>query len=136
MPSIERCHCQNGTLLPWPTFWRSKIQIKTFPQWRVNFQVWRLCTAVHIWSSPLAKYRLTHSGELPFNCDKCEYCCTQRSFLARHTLTHSSKTPNQVRWVCVEVWWRRYLQLNKLPANSSQACSPSTDCFYLTVPFV
>ena len=38
----------------------------------------------------------SHNGERPCKCDECEYCCTQHSFLARHKLSHSSKSHTSV----------------------------------------
>ena len=35
--------------------------------------------------------RPSHSVELPFKCDECEYCCTHSRSLSRHMLTHISK---------------------------------------------
>ena len=40
-----------------------------------------------------SNWDLPNSGERPFKCDECEYCCTQSCTLARHKLIHSSKRP-------------------------------------------
>ena len=44
----------------------------------------------------MRKHRLIHSGEKPFQCDRCSYRCARSSSLKRHLATHlNSVLPSQ-----------------------------------------
>ena len=77
----------------------SKNRINTFPQRRTPIQVW--------WVQVLL-----YSRQLPRQAQAYQ----------------RPRTPSEVWRVSVQVWWRRYLQQNISPANSSQAFGPFKGC--------
>lgn len=56
----------------------------------------KMCTICGKLFKDLRRHRLVHSGDRPFQCDKCEFRCARGSTLKRHMYTHSDSTEGRV----------------------------------------
>merc|ERR1719479_128936 len=48
----------------------------------------KICTVCGKVVRDMRKHRLIHTGEKPFQCDRCSYRCARSSSLKRHLATH------------------------------------------------
>ena len=56
----------------------------------------KICTICGKLVSDMRKHRLVHTGEKPFQCDKCDFRCGRSSTLKRHMYTHSDSNEGRV----------------------------------------
>lgn len=47
----------------------------------------------------MRKHKLVHSGEKPFQCDRCSYRCSRSGTLKRHMATHLNTDPMKIEHV-------------------------------------
>ena len=52
----------------------------------------KICTVCGKVVRDMRKHRLIHTGEKPFECDRCSYRCARSSSLKRHLATHLNST--------------------------------------------